>query len=90
MEMALKPVRSKVCTGRFVTSRPQVLQTTDLREGLPRMLRPAKTCPRVKRLLLIEPVSLKATSPSFPVDCTHRMFTVSCTMLETTSMAEMT
>ena len=54
------------------------------------MLRPAKTCPRVKRLLLIEPVSLKATSPSFPVDCTHRMFTVSCTMLETTSMAEMT
>ena len=39
-----------------------------LKEGL-RMLRPASTCPNVKRLLLMEPVSFSAASPSFPVAC---------------------
>lgn len=33
------------------------------------MLRPASTWPRVNRLLLMEPVSLSAASPSFPVAC---------------------
>jgi len=41
----------------------------DLKEVL-RMLRPARTCPRVNRLLLMDPVSLNAASPSFPVVCT--------------------
>ena len=41
----------------------------DLKEVL-RMLRPARTCPRVNRLLLMDPVSLSAASPSFPVACT--------------------
>ena len=35
------------------------------------MLRPARTWPRVKRLRLMAPVSLRAASPSFPVDCTN-------------------
>jgi len=39
---------------------------TDLKEVL-RMLRPARTCPKVNRLLLMDPVSLNAASPSFPV-----------------------
>ena len=39
-----------------------------LKEGL-RMLRPARTCPNVKRLLLMDPVSFSAASPSFPVAC---------------------
>ena len=39
-----------------------------LKEGL-RMLRPASTWPRVNRLLLMEPVSFRAASPSFPVAC---------------------
>ena len=36
-----------------------------------RILSPARTWPRVKRLLLMAPVSLRAASPSFPVDCTN-------------------
>ena len=39
------------------------------------MLRPARTCPRVNRLLLMDPVSFSAASPSLPVAYNQFMLT---------------
>ena len=57
MEPVKCPSQSKACE-------------QDLKEVL-RMLRPAKTWPRVKRLLLMDPVSFRAASPSLPVAYAH-------------------